>query len=417
MTQSTTKLTKRKIDSFSYQGRGVSRDVRWDGLIPGFGIRIYPSGRKTFVLSYRCNGRKRLMSVGSYGVITLDEARDLARKASVNVASGIDPLDQRQLAIQGDSVADLCQAFMDRHAKPHKRSWKDDESRIRLYIVPAWGTLKASSLKRSDVARVHRKLGEQHPYAANRLLELISKMYELGRIWAVVADDHPNPARRIPKFKEEKRDRWITPQELPRLARAIDLEPNRPARAALWLYLLTGLRKSELLPLRWSDIDEQRQEIRIGMTKSGRPHYVPLSAEAREILRSLPHDEGNPYVFQGTKPGRHLVNIDKPWRRVRAAAGIEDVRLHDLRRTMGSWLAQAGNSLHLIGRVLNHSTPSTTQVYARFGDDHVRAAIDSYGKRLMGAAGRRPIATVLSYPNDPDDAQHPAKSRRLATSD
>ena len=304
MTQSTTKLTKRKIDSFSYQGHGVSRDVRWDGLIPGFGIRIYPSGRKTFVLSYRCNGRKRLMSLGVYGVITLDEARDLARKALVNVASDIDPLDQRQLAIQGDSVADLCQAFMDRHAKPHKRSWKDDESRIRLYIVPAWGTLKASSLKRSDVARIHRKLGEQHPYAANRLLELISKMYELGRIWAVVADDHPNPARGIPKFKEEKRDRWITPQELPRLARAIDLEPNRPARAALWLYLLTGLRKSELLPLRWSDIDEQRQEIRIGMTKSGRPHYVPLSEEAREILRSLPREEGNPYVFQGTKPGR-----------------------------------------------------------------------------------------------------------------
>ena len=153
------------------------------------------------------------------------------------------------------------------------------------------------------------------------------------------------------------------------------------------------------------------------MTKSGRPHYVPLSEEAREILRSLPREEGNPYVFQGTKPGRHLVNIDKPWRRVRAAAGIEDVRLHDLRRTMGSWLAQAGNSLHLIGRVLNHSTPSTTQVYARFGDDHVRAAIESYGKRLMGAAGRRPRAPVISYANDPNDAQHSAKSRQSAAGD
>ena len=408
---------KRQIDRFSYRGRKGSRDVRWDSLIIGLGLRIYPNGRKSFVLSYRCNGRKRLMSLGAYGVITLDEARNLARKALVDVADGHDPLDQRELAIQGESVADLCHAFLERYSKIHKRSWKDDASRIRLYINPAWGTLRASSLKRSDVARLHRKLGEKHPYGANRLLELISKMYELARVWGVVEEDYTNPGRGIPKFREEKRDRWVTPDELPRLAKAIDEESNRPARAALWLYLLTGLRKSELLKLKWSDIDQRRQEIRLGRTKSGRTHYVPLSNEAKEILQSLPRDQDNPYVFQGTKPGHHLVNIDKPWRRVRSAAGIEDVRLHDLRRTMGSWLAQAGNSLHLIGRVLNHSTPSTTQVYARFGNDHVRAAMESYGQQLMGAAERRPRAPVIPYTEKLDYASDPMESKKPAVGD
>jgi integrase len=267
------------------------------------------------------------------------------------------------------------------------------------------------------VARLHRQLGEKHPYGANRLLELLSKMYELARVWGVVEEDYTNPARGIPKFREEKRDRWITPEELPRLAKAIDEEPNRPARAALWLYLLTGLRKSELLSLRWSDIDDHRQEIRLGRTKSGRSHYVPLSEAARKILQEIPRLEDNAYVFPGAKPGHHLVNIDKPWRRVRQSAGIEDVRLHDLRRTMGSWLAQAGNSLHLIGRVLNHSTPSTTQVYARFGNDHVRSALESYGKQLMGVAGRTPRAPVISYTEKLDYAAVSMEPKKPAVGD
>ena len=205
MTRSSAKLTKKKIDSFTYRGKNGARDVRWDSAIAGFGIRIYPNGRKTFVLSYRCNGRKRLMTLGAYGVITLDEARTLARKALVDVADENDPLTKRQLAIEGESLADLCDAFLDRYAKVHKRSWKDDDGRIRRYIVPAWGTLRANSLKRSDVARLHRKIGEKHPYAGNRMLELVSKMYELARVWGVVDEDYPNPARGIPRFREEKR--------------------------------------------------------------------------------------------------------------------------------------------------------------------------------------------------------------------
>ena len=221
-------------------------------------------------------------------------------------------------------------------------------------------------------------------------------MFELARRWGFVPKDRGNPARDIDRYKEEKRDRWVNPDELPRLAQAIDAEPNIYVRMALWLYLLTGVRKSELLGARWEDIDWQRQELRLGETKAGRVHYIPLSAPAIAILRDLPRIEGNPYILPGHAHGRPLANINESWARIRKATGVEDVRLHDLRRTVGSWLAQSGNSLHLIGRVLNHSNQATTAIYARFGQDHVRQALKEHAARIMGVAGKLPAADVVN---------------------
>ena len=274
----------------------------------------------------------------------------------------------------------------------HKRSWKDDERRIHNRIIPAWGNLKAASVQHADVASLHSKIGKEHPYEANRTIELISKMFELGKRWRFVLEERANPAKGIEHFKEHKRDRWVTPDELPRLAQAIDQEVNLYARYALWLYLLTGVRKMELLTAKWEYIDWERRELRIPQTKGGRVLYLPLTEAALTLLRNIPQLQGNPFVLPGAKEGKHLVNISKPWRRVRKAAGIPDVRLHDLRRTVGSWLAQAGNSLHLIGRILNHSTQSTTAVYARFAQDHVRQALEAHGKRILGVAGKEPGA-------------------------
>lgn len=389
------KLTKRLIDSFTYEGSNGRRDVRWDAAMPGFGVRIYPNERKAFVLSYRVEGRKRLMTLGNYGILTLDQARDQARAHLVSVIDGKDPLEQRRRAAQGETFKDLSVAYLERHAKAHKKSWKDDERRINKYLLPLWGNLKVGHIKRADVAALHGKIGKQHPYEANRVLELISKMFSLARRWGFVEDDTLNPASDIDHYKEHKRDRWVKPEELPRLMAAIDQEQNLYARAALWLYLLTGVRKSELLKACWEDVDMERRELRLPETKAGNTHYVPLSEAALSLLRKLPRVEGNPYLLPGRVEGHHLVNIDKPWQRVRRAAGIEDVRLHDLRRTVGSWLAQAGNSLHLIGKVLNHSSPSTTAIYARFGHDQVRQALEDHGKRLLGAAGETPKAEVV----------------------
>jgi integrase len=389
-------LTKRAIDSMTYQGKNGQRQVTWDDELPGFGVRVYPNGKKAFVLSYRIAGRKRLMTLGTYGQYTIDQARKLARKHSVDIDNGSDPLDARQKDAQGETMKNLCSAYVERHAKPHKRTWGQDQRRINCHILPAWGNRKARSITGTDVAALHSKIGKTAPYEANRTLELISKMFELARRWSFVPKDQSNPAKDIDRYKEHQRDRWISPDELPRLAQAIDAEPNVYVRMAFWLYLLTGVRKSELLAAKWDDIDWQRQELRLGETKSGRVHYVPLSAPAMAILRDLPHLEGNPYILPGHVHGRALADINKPWERIRKAAGVEDVRLHDLRRTVGSWLAQSGNSLHLIGRVLNHSKQSTTAIYARFGQDHVRQALEEHAARLMGIAGKQPPAEIVN---------------------
>ena len=227
------------------------------------------------------------------------------------------------------------------------------------------------------------------------MLALLSKMFQLAEVWGIVEEGAPNPARNIQKFKEVKRDRWISPDELPGLVQAIEQEPNQSARFSVWLYLLTGLRKNELLSLKWADIDQTRQELRIEDTKNKKIHYLPLSSVAMALIQKIPQHANNPYLLIGKKEGRHIVNIDKAWRRIRKAAGIEDVRIHDLRRTVGSWLAQSGNSLHLIGRVLNHSNTSTTAIYARFGQDNVRDALEQHSKKILGAAGITEKAEVI----------------------
>jgi integrase len=406
------KLTKRVIDTASYQGKSNARYVLWDKDVPGFGLRIFPSGKKAFVLSYRTQGRKRLMTIGTYGVLTLDQARINARALLAKVETeSADPLADRQRDAQGETMRDLCATYMERHGNA-KKSGPEDQRRIDKHLLPAWGSLKVRAITHADIAALHAKIGKTRPYEANRTLALLSKMFELARRWDFVPKDHSNPARDIDRFKEHKRDRWITPEELPRLAQAINEEPNEVARHALWLYLLTGARKSELLQARWEHVDWSRAELKLPDTKAGRVHYIPLSSPALTLLREIPREDGNPYILPGRGPrskkdiGEHepqpapLVNISKPWSRVRKAAGVEDVRLHDLRRTVGSWLAQSGNSLHLIGRVLNHSNQSTTAVYARFGEDSVRAALEQHGVRILGVAGVTPTANVPEPTSD-----------------
>jgi len=221
-------------------------------------------------------------------------------------------------------------------------------------------------------------------------------MYELATQWGYLEESYPNPARKIKPFRETKRDRFVTSEELPRLARAIDAELSPYIRAAFWLYLLTGMRKRELLRARWEDIDFQAQLWRLPETKSGRVHHLPLSSQVVAILKSLPREEGNAHVIPGLRAGLALQNIDKPWRRIRARAGLENVRIHDLRRTAGSHLAQDGASLHLIGRILNHRDPSTTAVYAHFQLEHERAALERHAERLFEVAFTSPDKKIVA---------------------
>ena len=385
------KLTKKNIDAFKYEGPAPRRDARWDDEIAGFGIRIYPSGRKTFILSYRVNNQKRQLTLGDFGILTLHEARNMARQELVNVLKGIDPLKKKTQASKAQTMKDFCSMYLEKYAKIHKKSWQEDERRINRHIIPKWGNQALKNISRTDIASFHTHIGKTAPYEANRILRLLSKMFDLASQWNIIDESLSNPAKKIRLFKEEKRDRWLKPTELPPLKEALDQESNKVAVNAIWLYLLTGVRKSELLQAKWEDIDWERKELKIPQTKSGRIHYIPLSESACELLKSIVPVKDSSYILPGQIKGKPLVNITKPWKRVCLKAGLEKIRLHDLRRTVGSWLAQSGNSLHLIGKILNHSNQSTTAIYARFAQDQERKALEEYSQQLLTSSNIKNI--------------------------
>jgi integrase len=293
---------------------------------------------------------------------------------------------ERQRERQGKLIKDLCKKYIDERVS-RKKSGRNDISSIERFIMPEWGNLPVVNIKRADVEVLHKKIGKQAPYQANRVHSLLSNMFNFARVWEFVPPGYDNPCFKIDKFAEVKRDRFVSHEELPKLVEAINKELNPYVVAAIWLYLLTGVRREELLTLKWSDIDLERRELKLTDTKNGKDHYLPLSGAAMDVLNNLQRIEGNPYVIAGKKEGCHLVNIFVPWQRIRKEAGLDDVRLHDLRRSVGSWLAQSGSSLHLIGKVLNHSNQSTTAIYARFGQDHVRDALEQHGQRITSMVG------------------------------
>ncbi len=429
------KLTKRAIDSFRYRG---GWDVRWDNDVPGFGIRLYPSGKKAFVLSYRAKGRKRLMVLGRYGAdLTLNQARERVQKHLVQVRDGTDPIGERRRAAQGRTFGDLIESYVERHAKVHKKTWRDDKQRLNRHIPASWHGRKAHSITREEIAELHDRIGRRTPYEANRLLEVLRKMFGLARVWHFTDESASNPTEGITRFKERKRKRWVTPQELPALAKAIDGEPNIFVRAAIWTYLLTGMRKEELTTAKWKDVDWEQGVLRLPETKSGEEQNAVLNAPSLAILRSIPRLDGNPYILPGSMPRGHFTNIDRPWRRIRARASVDlwqhdqdsqvsglverlsrelgrtpnaeevetaakrdgvelptgllDARLHDLRRTVGSWMSQAGIDLNTIKDALRHSSISTTLRYAELGADPARQAMEEHGRRVMEIAGRQRV--------------------------
>ncbi len=435
-------ITKSEIDRFKYKG---GWDVRWDGgngAITGFGVRIYSSGKKSFVFSYRADGRKRLMVLGGCAAMTVEQARKRAKAASVGVDDGVDPLGERQRKQQGETFKDLAVKFIDEHAKTHKKTWQEDEHRLDRHIPKSWLSRKVSAISVADVSSLHARIGSTRPYEANRFLAQLHIMFKLAKMpWQFLPASAPNPTDGIQNFPEVKRKRFVKPSELPYLAAAIDCEDNVYMRAAIWLYILTGLRKTELLSAKWNQVEWDLGRLRLPDTKSGEEQYATLSQTAMAILQGNPKLEGNPYVLPGAVKGHSLVNISKPWYRVREEAtrrmwmdgsamrpiiekldkalnrhalvseieeaaksasvepplGMLDVRLHDLRRTVGSWLTQAGVDLNTIKDGLRHANISTTLTYARLGADPAREAMEDHGRRIMEAAGR---AGPVSVGND-----------------
>jgi integrase len=367
-----TTLTASKVDALKVPVSG--RTDHWDAKVSGFGLRLSPSGKAWFI-RYRLNGRRRRIVLGRFPAMSLADARAAARKLLGQVAAGADPAEAKTDAKHEATLQNLVDAYMQRHAEPHKRTAWQDRKVLGRYLPSTWYTRRLSTITRDEVVELHARVGRDHGhYAANRLLALLRTMLNLARDWNLLKGD--NPAIRIKLFKEEKRERFLSPEEVRRLNDALLDEPNPYWKAYFPLALMLGTRRAELLSVRWENVDLEARTLRLPETKAGRSHLLPLPGPAIELLQSLPSRGQGEFVFPGPGACGHLVEPAKAWQRIRRRANLTDARIHDLRRTLGSWLASAGYSLPLIGKALNHSQPATTAIYARLDLDPVREALE-----------------------------------------
>ena len=331
-----------------------------------------------------------MLTLGTLGDLTVQQARDLATVEKARVRLGIDVRVERQREAEAvTTVGRLLDEWLERHARPHRRSVREDTYRIEGSIRPQFGRLMLQELSRSDVEKWHAQVGAKTPVEANRRLQLLRAVWEWGLgASGCIPNDLPNPTRRIRKFPERARDRWLREDELRRLMQVVRDHPDPFFRAAVELLLLSGLRKGELLGTQWADVDLERGEVRLRTTKSGEEQIQVIPSAAVEVFRRIPREAGSPWVFPSpSDPLRSRQDIRRPWLQVREAADIADVTIHDLRRTAGSYMAQRGVPLQVIADVLRHSHPDVTKVYARLSDTNRRDALE-------GLAGH--LATVTS---------------------
>ena len=380
-------ITKRTVESLSVADKD---EVFWDRDLPGFGVRVYPSGAKVFVVQCRGSGRSQRVTIGRYGLMTVEQARrkaaltiarikngeDLNRKAEPNTDTGPTQM-----------VATAAERYLNEHVAIHCRETSARMYRrlLNKFILPAHGDVPVSEVTRQHVLDLHLKL--QHiPYQANRVLEIQSKIFNLAELWGW-RGDKGNPCRHVRKYKEEKRERFLSDDEFRRLGEVVNEMEVRGSvtiyeAAAIRLLMLTGCRKNEIVKLKWKDVDIDAGEIRIPDGKTG-ARLVPLSPAAAEVLSGLPRTARRPWVILGTRSGRHLGDLQPAWERIRERAGLDDVRIHDLRHSFASRALALGESLPMIGKLLGHTQVQTTARYAPLQRDSIKAS----ASRIAGSIG------------------------------
>ena len=439
------KLTKSVLDRLSVAETGA-RSLVFDSELAGFGVRVTPSGR-TFFVQYRAGtGRtapKRRISLGQYGALTVEQARKLARQTLADVAKGADPAVDRTTARQAPTLSDFGTEYLDDVRGRRKPATAREYARLwAKHVAPALGSHRVSKIATADVARLHRSL-RTTPYLANRVLAVVGSFFTYAERQGTRAK-HTNPARDVEPFPESSRERFLTPEEVARLGSALTrasreglpvpdslkgrargmsakrrrkltgrkrgpykrregqsraIPANPFAVAAIRFLLLTGWREREALTLRWADLDLARGVAMLPDTKTGRSARV-IGAPARLLLDGLPRVEGSDYVFPGRDQKRPLVEINRLWYAARDAAGISDVRLHDLRHSFASVSASSGGSLLMIGRLLGHRDSATTAKYAHLLEDPVRSVADTasndLAKWLDASPGNKPALTLAA---------------------
>ena len=370
------KLTKRSVDALRVEGKD---GIFWDRDLPGFGVRVYPTGRKVYVVQSRGPTGPKRASIGRHGPVSADQARKQATVIIDRIKRGEDPA----APLRELTVADLAERYLRAHVQVNCRRSTAAGYRhiVTHYIVPELGECPIAAVNRAQVAALHYR-HRNTPSQANRAVEVLAKMFRLAEAWGLTPP-RKNPCRSVRRYKARRRERFLTPEEYRRLGRVLDAAQAdgsvRPGGiAALRLLLLTGCRRNEIVTLRWDDVDRTARDLRLRDSKTG-ARSVPLTPAVQAVLDGIVRVPGNPWVIVGREPGAHLVGIDRIWMRLRARAGLDDVRIHDLRHSYASRALALGEGLPTIGNLLGHTRVATTARYAHLARETEKASAAKVG--------------------------------------
>ena len=390
------KLKRRTISHRTVESLPAGKEtVYWDRVLSGFGVRVYPSGSKVYIVQTRKAGRSPRVTIGRHGVVTAAQARDRAALIIARIKSGESPAPAPKPKKNVPTVAELAERYRREHldvrCKPSTASRV--RSTLRTHLLPAFGDCPIDAVDAERVWALRNRL-HATPAAANHAVNLLSAMLSMAETWGLIPDGS-NPCHRVARYKVRRRERFLTQAEFSRLGRVLSEAEARGevpsyAAAALRLLMFTGCRRNEILRLRWDEVDLERRELRLRDSKTG-PRTVPLSPPAARVLGNRPRVDGTPWVFPGGVPGRHVTTIDGAWRKVRARAELEDVRLHDLRHSFASRALALGESLPVIGKLLGHTEVQTTARYSHLAEESVMASAAriaaSIGEDIFEAPG------------------------------
>jgi integrase len=370
--------------------------IIYDTELRGFGLRITQNGARSFVLAYTVNGRERRLTIGRWPTWSVAAAREEAKRLRRLIDQGIDPLAKREEDRAAKTVNDLWLKYETEHLpKLAIRAQRDVRSMWATYILPAFKNVKLRDLTAAQVDDLHRRISANYRVRANRVLEVFRKALNLALRWEWI---HRNPATGFHRNPEEPKDTYLSPEQLRNLLQALGRLPNRPAANAIRLLIYTGARAGEVLKAGWTQFD-----LATGIwtkpsshTKQRKLHRVPLSAEALVLLQSMASERHAFYLFPNSK-GKPIADVKRAWTWVQKEAGLQGVRIHDLRHSFASLLISAGEPLPVIGRLLGHTQSQTTIRYAHLADDPLKRATAKIALIVAGAGSGQ--ATSDDPPN------------------
>jgi integrase len=393
-------FTKRALEALEAP-RGADRLVVLDTHTPGLGFVVFASGVRSFFHRRRVRGVAERTTLGRFPDLTIEQARGDASRLNAKIATwklsgyqGDSPFEGRPEATTFD---DLVEKYIERHVKRHASHPERAVQEVRWAVdkhLASWKSAKLGEITRSDVVQAHEEIGRKHRTAANRLVQLVRRLYSWGSAPDVGLHRGENPARHVKMFHESKRTRFLKPAEMHPLFTALKKEPNADLQDYVKLALWTGARRGDLLSMRWQylGLDDNRWEI--PHPKNRTPYVVALTPEAVEILRDRrKRSKGSDWVFP-SKRGRsgHIANFKRGWKSLLKRAGLadKDLRQHDLRRTLGSYQATGGTSLGIIGKSLGHKSLAATAIYAQLDLDPVRESVLSATRTMIAASKKKP---------------------------